>query len=178
MRPCRTTSSRRYLTQRRPLTGLNIWHAEEPAVSALRSASLNPLSFAPLLCRLFDPIDLRGDRPIAPSCFLGLRHGPSVVQLALSADSDDAARGYRTHGVHLFRSDAAHHSEVMATRWCCPGRSLKTNTAKRRVHSLFRQGACYDLIPTMRDDWLRPLMHRFSQMLQQRPLFKDVLGPV
>ena len=56
---------------------------------------------------------------------------------------------------------------------------LKTNTAKRRVHSLFRQGCMlYDLIPTMRDDWLRPLMQRFSQMLQQQPLFKDVFGPV
>ena len=44
-------------------------------------------------------------------------------------------------------------------------RMLKTNTAKRRVHSLFRQGCMlYDLMPTMRDDWLRPLMQRFSLM--------------
>ena len=58
-------------------------------------------------------------------------------------------------------------------------RMLKTNTAKRRVHSLFRQGCMlYDLIPTMRDDWLRPLMQRFSKMLQQQPLFADVFGPV
>jgi uncharacterized membrane protein len=34
----------------------------------------------------------------------------------LIADSDDAAREYRVRGVHLFRSDAVHHSEVMATR--------------------------------------------------------------
>src|SRR5271166_4773360 len=58
-------------------------------------------------------------------------------------------------------------------------RMLKTNTAKRRVHSLFRQGCMlYDLIPTMRDDWLHPLMQRFSEMLQQQPLFADVFGPV
>jgi hypothetical protein len=58
-------------------------------------------------------------------------------------------------------------------------RMLKTNTAKRRVHSLFRQGCMLcDLIPTMRDDWLRPLMQRFSEMRQQQPLFKDVFGPV
>jgi Transposase DDE domain len=58
-------------------------------------------------------------------------------------------------------------------------RMLKTNTAKRRVHSLFRQGCMlYDLIPTMRDDWLRPLMQRFSEMLRQQPLFADVFGPV
>jgi hypothetical protein len=58
-------------------------------------------------------------------------------------------------------------------------RMLKTNTAKRRVHSLFRQGCMlYDLIPTMRDDWLRPLMQRFSRMLQEQPLFTDVFAAV
>jgi hypothetical protein len=58
-------------------------------------------------------------------------------------------------------------------------RVLKTNTTKRRVHSLFRQGCMlYDLIPTMREQWLRPLMQRFSQMLHEQPLFTDVFGPV
>ena len=58
-------------------------------------------------------------------------------------------------------------------------RMLKTNTTKRRVHSLFRQGCMlYDLIPTMREQWLRPLMQRFSQMLHEQPLFTDVFGPV
>jgi len=56
-------------------------------------------------------------------------------------------------------------------------RMLKSNTAKRRVHSLFRQGCMlYDLIPTMREDWLGPLMQRFSQLLQEQPLFTDVFG--
>ena len=58
-------------------------------------------------------------------------------------------------------------------------RMLKTNTAKRRVHSLFRQGCIlYDLIPTMPDTRSRPLMQRFSQMLRDQPLFADVFGPV
>jgi len=58
-------------------------------------------------------------------------------------------------------------------------RMLKTNTAKRRVHSLFRQGCMlYDLIPNMPDIRLRPLMQRFAQMLQDQPLFADVFGPV
>jgi hypothetical protein len=58
-------------------------------------------------------------------------------------------------------------------------RMLKASTTKRRVHSLFRQGCLlYDLLPTMRDDWLRPLMQRFSQMLLEQPLFADVFGPV
>jgi hypothetical protein len=58
-------------------------------------------------------------------------------------------------------------------------RMLKTNTAKRRVHSLFRQGCMlYDLIPTMPETRLCPLMQRFAQMLQHQPLFADVFGPV
>ena len=58
-------------------------------------------------------------------------------------------------------------------------RMLKTNTVKRRVHSLFRQGCMlYDLMPTMREQWLGPLMRRFSRMLQEQPLFADVFGPV
>ncbi len=58
-------------------------------------------------------------------------------------------------------------------------RMLKTNTAKRRVHSLFRQDCMlYDLIPTMPATRLRPLMQRFSRMLQGQPLFADVFGAV
>jgi hypothetical protein len=58
-------------------------------------------------------------------------------------------------------------------------RMLKTNTAKRRVHSLFRQGCMlYDLIPAMPETRLHPLMQRFSQMLQDQPLFTDVFGPI
>jgi hypothetical protein len=58
-------------------------------------------------------------------------------------------------------------------------RMLKTNTAKRRVHSVFRQGCMlYDLIPMMPEARLRPLTERFSQMLQQQLLFADVFGPV
>ena len=58
-------------------------------------------------------------------------------------------------------------------------RMLKTNTAKRRVHSLFRQGCMlYDLIPTMPETRLRPLTQRFAQMLQNQPLFADLFGPV
>ena len=56
---------------------------------------------------------------------------------------------------------------------------LKTNTTKRRVHSLLRQGCMlYDLIPMMPESRLRPLMQRFSRMLHEQPLFADVFGPV
>ena len=58
-------------------------------------------------------------------------------------------------------------------------RMLKTNTARRRVHAWFRQGCMlYDLIPTMPEPRLRPLMQCFSRMLREQPLFADVFAPV
>jgi hypothetical protein len=43
-------------------------------------------------------------------------------------------------------------------------RLLKSNTANRRTHSLFRQGCMlYQLIPTMPDIRLTPLMARFAE---------------
>jgi hypothetical protein len=51
--------------------------------------------------------------------------------------------------------------------------------ARRRVHSLFRQGCMlYDLIPMVPESRLRPLMQRFSLMLMDQPLFTDVFGAV
>lgn len=53
-------------------------------------------------------------------------------------------------------------------------RHLKANTVKRRTHSLFRQGCMlYDLIPTMLEERLRPLMERFSQLLVQHRAFSE-----
>jgi hypothetical protein len=58
-------------------------------------------------------------------------------------------------------------------------RHLKSNTAKRRVHSLFRQGCMlYELIPTMPDIRLRPLMQGFAALLRQQPLFVDLFGTI
>ena len=42
-------------------------------------------------------------------------------------------------------------------------RLLKSNTSKTRTHSLFRQGSMlYELIPTMPEHRLSPLMARFA----------------
>src|SRR4249920_3663589 len=58
-------------------------------------------------------------------------------------------------------------------------RLLKSNTSKRRTHSLFRQGCMlYDLIPTMPDQRLIPLIERFAAMLTEVPLFADTFGAV
>ena len=58
-------------------------------------------------------------------------------------------------------------------------RYLKSNTAKRRTHSLFRQGCMlYELIPTMSELRLLPLIERFAAMLAQVPAFADTFGPV
>jgi hypothetical protein len=54
---------------------------------------------------------------------------------------------------------------------------LKASTTKRRVHSLFRQGCLhYLLMPTMREDRLRPLMEKFAQLMLEQPLFADIYG--
>jgi Transposase DDE domain len=47
-------------------------------------------------------------------------------------------------------------------------RMLKSNTSKRRTHSLFRQGCMlYELIPMMPEPRLAPLLARFGEMLAQ-----------
>jgi len=58
-------------------------------------------------------------------------------------------------------------------------RHLKSNTAKHRTHSLFRQGCMlYELIPIMPDSRLRPLMQGFAALLLAQPLFADLFGPI
>ncbi len=51
-------------------------------------------------------------------------------------------------------------------------RHLKSNTAKHRTHSLFRQGCMlYELIPNMPDIRLRPLVARFSEYINRSQNF-------
>jgi hypothetical protein len=58
-------------------------------------------------------------------------------------------------------------------------RHLKSNTVKRRTHSLFNQGSMlYDCIPNMPAERLRPLMQAFGDMLLQQQTFSDVFGYV
>jgi hypothetical protein len=56
-------------------------------------------------------------------------------------------------------------------------RQLRTSTAKRRVHSLFRQGCLlYDLIPSMPEERLRPLVERYAQLIRQNATFTGAFG--
>ena len=58
-------------------------------------------------------------------------------------------------------------------------RMLKTNTSKRRTHSLFRQGCMlYDMMPNMPEHRLRPLIEKFNELLLAQPLFEAIFGPV
>jgi hypothetical protein len=58
-------------------------------------------------------------------------------------------------------------------------RHLKTNTAKHRTHSLFRQGSMlYELIPNMTDYWVRPLIEQFAKMLNEQPVFAQMFGAI
>jgi DDE family transposase len=56
-------------------------------------------------------------------------------------------------------------------------RKLKVNTVKHRTHSLFRQGAYwYRCIPTMRDEWLRPLILAYDRIVREHAFFRDIFG--
>ena len=51
-------------------------------------------------------------------------------------------------------------------------RLLKSNTSKTRTHSLFRQGCMlYELIPTMPQHRLVPLMEKFAEAVSRTGLF-------
>ena len=54
---------------------------------------------------------------------------------------------------------------------------LKTNTVKRRTHSLFRQGSYwYNAIPHHRDEWISSLMREFDDVLQQHQQMAKLLS--
>jgi hypothetical protein len=56
-------------------------------------------------------------------------------------------------------------------------RQLKSNTSKRRTHSLFRQGCLlYDLIPNMPETRLRPLIDRFIEVMRQDSALAEALS--
>lgn len=58
-------------------------------------------------------------------------------------------------------------------------RHLKVNTAKRRTHSLFRQGCMlYELIPNMPEVRLRPLVERFGVYVNQHPALNQTFSCV
>ena len=58
-------------------------------------------------------------------------------------------------------------------------RHLKSNTTKRRTHSLFRQGSMlYELMPNMPELRLRPLIERFAQMLAAQAVFRGMFGAI
>ena len=56
-------------------------------------------------------------------------------------------------------------------------RHLKSNTVKTRTHSLFRQGCMlYDLIPTMPEHRLAPLISAFNSALAQAGFYSRLLA--
>jgi Transposase DDE domain len=58
-------------------------------------------------------------------------------------------------------------------------RHLRSNTSKRRTHSLLRQGhMLYELIPTMPERRLRPLIEGFASRLAEQPVFAKAFGAI
>ena len=53
---------------------------------------------------------------------------------------------------------------------------LKSNTSKKRTHSLYRQGSMwYDLMPNMNEDKLKQIVDKFYELLLARASTKEVL---
>lgn len=58
-------------------------------------------------------------------------------------------------------------------------RYLKSNTTRRRTHSLLRQGVMlYQLMPAMPEHRLQPLIERFAEMLAGQPVFVEMFGAI
>jgi len=58
-------------------------------------------------------------------------------------------------------------------------RYLKVNTAKKRTHSLFRQGAYwYSALPNLREERLRPLMEAFGKIVSEHEVSREMLGVI
>jgi Transposase DDE domain len=58
-------------------------------------------------------------------------------------------------------------------------RMLKSNPTKRRTHSLLRQGIMlYQLIPTMPQHRLLPLVETFAELLKAQPVFDSMFGAI
>jgi hypothetical protein len=58
-------------------------------------------------------------------------------------------------------------------------RLLKVNTAKKRTHSLFRQGSYwYGAIPAMRESRLRELMTAFADVIAQHKVLCEIFGVI
>ena len=87
---------------------------------------------------------------------------------------------HRTHS--LFRGDhSPHQSDQLGAAGEALGldRMLKSNTSKKRTHSLFRQGCMlYELIPTMPEPRLRPLMERFGEIVMQNSALEQTFSVV
>jgi hypothetical protein len=56
-------------------------------------------------------------------------------------------------------------------------RMLRANTVKRRTHSLYRQGVtAYGMLLSMPDEWLKPLMEAFGEVILQHQLTSEIFG--
>lgn len=58
-------------------------------------------------------------------------------------------------------------------------RLLKANTAKKRTHSLYRQGLhYYNAIPKMRQEKLVPLVEKFAELVRAQALCVEIFGVI
>ncbi|MCY1040258.1 IS4 family transposase [Corallococcus sp. bb12-1] len=56
-------------------------------------------------------------------------------------------------------------------------RKFRADTRKTREYSLFRQGIIYyGALANMREEWLRPLMEKFAELIRAQAVFREAFG--
>lgn len=56
-------------------------------------------------------------------------------------------------------------------------RRFRADTRHKREYSLFRQGCLYyAALPTLREEWLRPLMEKFAELVREQAVFREAFG--
>ncbi|ATB45120.1 IS4 family transposase [Corallococcus macrosporus] len=56
-------------------------------------------------------------------------------------------------------------------------RKFRADTRKTREYSLFRQGIIYyGALANMREEWLRPLMEKFAELIREQAVFREAFG--
>jgi hypothetical protein len=64
-----------------------------------------------------------------------------------------------------------------AAERCGLDKKMQANTSKKRQHSLFNQGSFwYSYLPTLREEWLSPLMNAFAEIVAEHQVFRALTG--
>ena len=126
----------------------------------------------------------------APAAAIAKLYGRRFTIEETFRDTKDLRFGLGLRATHIKRADRRDRLLLLVavahTLLCLLGaaaeeagldRHLKANTVKRRTHSLYRQGAYwYRCIPTMREEWFRPLLRALDRIVRENAFLASFFG--